>query len=205
MNYLLIAGIILALVLIFLIIKFFHNAFKAAMTLLLILIIVFGVTTLVVIYDTITFTRGITQNENLFLLKDDNDIIAGFETQGIDIIKSEPISENNLGKYNKYYRDNNYTEILDDRFRVIIIERKTLVETEIRIKILEKIMEQDNLPDFLKEININNIDETTSAGFTIKLIASLRNDPLFLVKNYKNNNIEIYPKSITFKILEYIK
>jgi len=123
------------------------------------------------------FSNKIYDENKLFLLEDNNKIVAGIHVEELDeeAFKSETnfISESKLEKYSKLYNEENYRNISEGYYKIFIFKNEAFgIEPN-----------EVSFSEFLDE-KMNN------------------KEYIFIIKEFKKGNIIIYPKSLLFKVAE---
>ena len=60
---------------------------------------------------------------------------------------------------------------------------------------------EQNIVDLIEEAE--DIPNNPAKAFMLLVINNMRKDPLYLMKEYKKENLLIYPDSFMFKVLQY--
>ncbi len=142
--------------------------------LIVIILILFG---LFFYIDYRNFSNKIYDKNLLFLLEDNNEIVAGIQVKQLDeenfTAEKNFVSDSKLGEYSDLYQDKNYKNISEGYYKVFIFKNEAFgIET--------------NENDFLEFIQ----QKMNNKGY------------IFIVREFKKGNIMIYPKSLLFKVAE---
>lgn len=199
MEYLIIIGILIALILGILLFKLIKNLIKTILTLFLIITIISVIIGGIIFIDTRNFVNGIRNKENIFLLNN-NGFVSGFTLSNMNKTISIPNSE--LDKYNQYFLEEKYKDILEDKHMFFVFELENLIDEQ-----------NKNYVDFLKGIatefdvdeDYEHIPSPKTVAFVALVLNNLKKNPLYLVDSYKSENITVYPEPISFKILKMTK
>lgn len=194
-----IIGILTALILGILLFKLIKNLVKTIITLFLIMVILSVIIGGIIFIDTRNFVKGIRNEENIFLLND-NGFVSGFIMDNMN--KTSSVSKSDLIKFNNYYKNGNYTGILEDKHMFFVFELSSLADKD-----------NQNYVDFLKGIasdfevegDYDHIPNPKTIAFIALVLNNLKDNPLYLVNSYKSENITVYPEPISFKILKMTK
>ncbi|MFH1505769.1 MAG: hypothetical protein ABIE94_02160 [archaeon] len=181
MNLLLIIGIIIIVVLVIaLVFHFIKMALKSFGIIILILIAIFAVLGVLTYFDAIDFQESFGVSDNLYLLREDDAILAGFIANAQDPEGAELLDSNTLSDYEKKLQDENYEEVLGENYKLFIIEMEVLEESvlkslkfrgynlskELGISILKSNTPRDDLAQYIatengvpKEIVLQTFDD----------------------------------------------
>jgi len=126
------------------------------------------------------FAKDIFVKDKLFLLEDNNEIVAGLRVREVNesafTAESNYISERKLEEYSMLYKNDNYKEMLENYYRLFIFKNEAF--------------------------NIN-LEGDKNQAFADFLEEKLKEQSyIFILKEFKNGNIIIYPKTFLFKIAE---
>ena len=206
MDYFFIIAAVIAIVLIFLIIKVIKGIMKIFFYLLLIVVIISGVFSYFMFKDTTELASGISSKTSLFLLKDGNETITGFTIYQMNISTAKSLSENQLKEYDIYYQKKDYKKMLGSNYKLFIIDKKAFPKTDkfdpdIVIAYLKGDKKELELVNLIKP---DYMPDTKAMAFSLLVIYSIKNDPAYLVKEYKSGNLIIYPETFMFKVVKFI-
>jgi hypothetical protein len=138
-------------------------------------IFVIGILSYFVLKDVTEFKNGMANGDNLYLLSEGNEITAGFSLSGLDL---GTMKEVEIPEYNQY-EDLEY-------FRIFTFKEEAFADTDLII--------DDEI------INLNN----KNYEFALQLAQELQEDTTFIIKEFRKDNLEIYPETLTFKLLKLI-
>jgi len=201
MNYLLIIAVIIVVLLTILLFKLIKNIVKALIYTLLIFIIISGVFSYFLIKDMRDFSKGMSENTAIFLLKENDVIVTGFTISKLNVSTAKAL--NNIDKYNSYYKDMEYNKILGNHYKLFIVDIKAYPESqEFDLNYVKKVFKgEQNIVNLIEEAE--NIPNNPAKSFMLLVINNMKKDPLYLIKESKKSNLLIYPKSFMFKVLKY--
>ncbi len=201
MNYLLIIAVIIVVLLTILLFKLIKNIVKALIYTLLIFIIISGVFSYFLIKDMRDFSKGMSENTAIFLLKENDVIVTGFTISKLNVSTAKAL--NNIDKYNSYYKDMEYNKILGNHYKLFIVDIKAYPESqEFDLNYVKKVFKgEQNIVNLIEEAE--NIPNNPAKSFMLLVINNMRKDPLYLIKESKKSNLLIYPESFMFKVLQY--
>jgi len=172
--------IVVIIVLIFLIGIFFSLVKNLVKTLLFTAGIIIVLSMMVGIFfylDYRNFSKDIYEKDKLFLLEDNNEIVAGMKVGKLDeeAFKAEHnfLAPNKLDEYSAMYKEKDYKEIRGSYFKLFIFKNEAF-----NIELKDKAFS-----DFLEK----KLEEESY---------------IFMLKEFKKGNIIIYPKTSLFKITE---
>ncbi len=205
MDYLLPIGFILAAVLIILLIKVISGLMKILLYVLLIAVILGGVFTYFLVKDANAFAKGVSEKPNLFLLKEGNEIVSGFSIFQLNISTSDSLSENEINKATGYLGKKEYKKIVGDNYKLIIIDKKAFQKTDKfdPDSIISFVQKQKDGLKIINQLMPEDIPDTEAMAFSLLVIYSLKEDPFFIVKEYKKGNIIIYEETFVFKVFRF--
>lgn len=182
----------IALVLLIILLKFLKSVAKSVFYAIVIIIIIACIITFFVVADVVKFSNGMKNQEVVFLLKEDESVKTGFFFQAGEV--TDTLSNDMLNDYTSYYQSESYEMILGGRHKLFIFDLNELSYDDNK---------SNDILDFLK--NDPDDDAKIVSSFHYLVVENMQDDPLYLVKEYKNGNIVIYPETLTFKILKLIK
>jgi len=194
METIFIIGIVLAIVLGILIFKLISNLIRTIITVFIILLILVAIGGFFFMRDANSLVSGLSKEQNLFLLEEQNEITAGFVMSGINITDLRPIKEQELSGLSDLYESEKYEELLSDYYKFFVFNEKALEvekEEEDKKTIKDKILERFELP------NEQTLD------FAYRVINKAKSNPGFVVKEYRRDNVFIYPKTFIFKLMKF--
>jgi len=217
-----IIGVILLIVLAVLIFKLIKNTIKAIILIISILVILSLLGSSFVYLDVNDFKEKFPVIQSLYLLEKDNNIVAGFF--GTKIYSY--ISEEQLNSYQKNFEENNLEEIKSNHYKLFIIDINAFDSiTEIQIDEegplskaeinslfdssapVDDYMTIKNIPKqnreiLMKDFNIDDEAEFKALLFYQLFAESTEEESFFIFKEYKSDNIIVYPKSTIFRIIK---
>lgn len=231
---LLIIFIIIAVALLIATFFFSKIAFKILSGLYTVIVIISIIMAVMMIQDVNELNNKYPVEDKLFLLDINGNIEAGFiigdirggRTEDIMFIESIP-------KINSYYNEQDYENIIEDYFKIIFVKDEILDINSIEFGELilskkeafnllkakspkniyanmileEKGLSSQAMPLIKTALNKEFISEY---NFKDKLFGKIfakvseERGPEFIIQEYKNENIEIYPKTIIFKAISFI-
>jgi len=199
MDYILPAAIILGIIVVVLLIKVIKGFIKIMFYGILILIIMTGVFSYFMYKDVNDLSTSLTSKKNLFLLRDNTTVFAGFSMQGLNLSNLQEVSQEQITAYNTLYMKQDYKHILESNYKLIIIDKKAFPVTgDFNPESIFEYLKSD------KSFQLNtNLPSTKAIAFSYLVIYSLKKDPAFLVKEYKKGNVMIYPETFMFKVVKF--
>lgn len=203
MNYLLIIAVIIAVLIIILFFKLIKNVAKSLLYSLIILVMLSGVFGFVLARDMRDFSRGMSENTAIFLLKENDTIVTGFTIENLNVSTAESLEKLIIEKYHSYYEEIEYSKILGTNYKLFIIDIKAYPETQNfdLLYVKEVFKGEQNIADLIEEAE--DIPNNPAKTFLLLVLNNMRKDPLYLMKEFKNSNLVIYPESFMFKVLQY--
>ena len=201
MNYLLIIAVIIAVLIIILFFKLIKNVAKSLLYSLIILVMLSGVFGFVLARDMRDFSRGMSEKTAIFLLKENNTIVTGFIIDQLNVSSAYTIE--NIDRYNNWYQEIEYSKILGTHYKLFVIDVKAYPETnDFNLYYVKEVFKgEQNIVDLIEEAE--DIPNNPAKAFMLLVINNMRKDPLYLMKEYKKENLLIYPDSFMFKVLQY--
>ena len=201
MNYLLIIAVIIAVLIIILFFKLIKNVAKSLLYSLIILVMLSGVFGFVLARDMRDFSKGMSENSAIFLLKVNDSITTGFTINKLNVSSAQTLE--NIERYDKWYQEIEYSKILGTNYKLFIIDIKAYPETQNfdLLYVKEVFRGEQNIVDLIEEAE--DIPNNPAKTFLLLVINNMRKDPLYLMKEYKKSNLLIYPDSFMFKVLQY--
>lgn len=227
-----IGTLIAVTVIMFLLRTFFKTAYRI-ITIIWFVMFLGGLAFGIMIYfDAKEFTTGFADNNSLFLLESEGDIIAGFvmtpnqeEHGAIEI--NETITQgyaemdyDSIIKSGGFFKLMSFNETCFDDLNQIEIGNDFFITTDIIFSIIKSdnsiegyadwIIDSKGYSSTVKNSIIGNLEEDgidaneKMNGFLFRLIYSQANieDPAFLIKKYRENKVVIYEETLIFKILK---
>ncbi|MBN2368103.1 hypothetical protein JXC34_03715 [Candidatus Woesearchaeota archaeon] len=200
MDYLMGIAIVIGIVLIVLVITTLKNIFKTLVSIFLILVVLSALFMFFLVKDVRDFGQGINNNGNIYLLKEGDEVLTGFRMEGINLSNAASFSGKELDRFTKDMEDQKLDSILDKDYKIFIIDQSAFNDTNS--------LDPDSVIEYLKskeseyEPSESTMDPKAFA-FSMLVIFNLKNDPLYLFKEFKNNNLIIYPETFMFKVLKF--
>ncbi|MFP4119104.1 MAG: hypothetical protein ACLFTH_03555 [Candidatus Woesearchaeota archaeon] len=186
MEILIIIGVIALAVLFMLSLKLFHSILKAAVSVLLVALIVGLIAGVIIVNDTKDFKEEFTQNYSTYVLQDNGTTITGFEAKAFNFTTFKPVEHDEL--------PSSPEKAGDDSIHVFV-EKEALdipesPDTEMMVGVEELLESEDQ--------------EMQARGFMMALTTSImQQGPTFLFKHLQSDKISIIPQRPSFAIIEY--
>ncbi|MBW2981278.1 hypothetical protein KY343_00215 [Candidatus Woesearchaeota archaeon] len=217
-----IIGLILIVILIVLVIKFVKNIMKSIIIIISILVILSLLGSSFVYLDINDFKEKFPVLPSLYLLEKDDKIVAGIF--GAKIYSYIP--EEQLNSYQQNFEENKLEEIKSNHYKLFIININAFDSvTDIQIEQdgslskeevddlldsstpIEDFMAINNIPEQDKEILMNDFKIDDEAEFKALLFYRLFDEAtedgtFFVLKEYKKDNVIVYPKSTIFRLVK---
>jgi len=180
--------LIVGLVLLILFLRFLKSVAKTlfyGLTLALVLISIFLI---FLVGDIVSFSKNMQDKEVIYLLSQDGNLKTGFLFENHQIIAT---FEENLSQFDNHFHSEEYDQILDGSYKLFIFD-------------VDKLNYDDNESQkILEYLKGDSTDEAAIASsFLYIIVDNQENDPFFLIKEYRNGNLIVYPKSLLFKVLK---
>ena len=222
---------IIAIVLIFKFVKGVIKSIFLALSLLIIILVVFGVFVAIDLKD---IQDNMQTSQNLFLLEKNNKINAGI-SWSLDG-KTQPVfvTKESIDSYSAALSSNNLKEIQGDYYKVILIDEKSFDSIDeisngqtsyTRQQIInllnsdapldefimssQKGITKDQIavlkPQLMQTMKIKSDEEFKGFLFAMLFSAALeQKGSIFILDQYKEGNIKVYPETIVFRTLKVI-
>lgn len=222
--------LIIAAVLIFLFLK------KVVKTILFVLLIsgmLLGAAGYFAYRDAMDLKENLLTARNLFLLEEDDELIAGFE---FSVKQKEPLilGISKLNVLNSNYREKDYKSMLEDNYKMFIFEREVFdevdsvkmdsdvypkefiyrlfdaddaVEVFVDYQIEKKGFSEEFKENVRSDVTREFGDSTHLKGVAFGVLFQTANEdrgPLFIIENYKEKHIMIYPETMAFKFVKIL-
>jgi len=182
MYFPLVIWLILIIVVTILIFKVMHKTLQiilSILSLVLILTLVIGVIIGYFTYkDALDFRDNFGSAEKLFLLDDEGDIVSGAIITSLSSEDNIALTEGQLSSIQREYSKKNLDSVKNEYWRVFIIKPAAF--------------DLENPQDIKGNTLISLIEAHTTS------------DSLFIFKQYRKNNILVYPETIIFKTLKFL-
>ncbi len=182
MYFPLVIWLILLIIGTILIFKVIHKTLRIILSLLsliLILTLVVGAVSGYFIYkDALDFKDNFGSAEKLFLLEDDGNILSGAIIKNLSSEDNIALTEEQLTFIQTEYKKESLDTIKDEYWRIFIIK--------------SSVFEPENPQDIKGDVLITLIDAHTTS------------DSLFIFRQYRKDNIVVYPETIIFKTLRVL-
>jgi len=192
MDFLIIIGIILTIIIAVFLFKVIKNLVKTLIYLALILIIITASFSFFLYRDAKSFAKGIKEQDNLFLLKEDEEYISGFVLSGN---RTSPVDDLD------YYEDKEHEDILEDNYKLFILDLSA-IETTKRSEPAIKYLKGET--DFPEDIQVKEGLDLETVAFLYLVVNNFREKPTYLIKAYRDQSLIIYPETFMFKVLKFI-
>jgi hypothetical protein len=226
-----IIGIIIFLVAVVIILKFVKSVLKTLFIVSTLIGVVIFIFMIFFYQDVSDFKTNFPIADKLILLREDDTLLAGFKgafTEG-----EQPDYIKDMSQYQDYYDKGDLDSILEDNFKLFIIDINVferidsayLGEEEIKRDFAVSLIRSDTpfedyaayyiekkgLPGAAAESieqqlskEIGSETEFKGAIFASLFSAATQQDALFLFTEYKNDNVLVYEETILFKTLKKI-
>jgi len=221
--------VILGALMVFKVTKSILKAVFLAVSVILLIVIIGGY---FVVSDANDFREKFPSQPSIYLLKDDEKIIAGFSGILEENFTPSPALEEQINSYQYDYEQKNLNKILGENYKLFIMNKsafdfvnevsageKPLAKQEI-FDLLDSSMpindylSKQGIPDsqkskarqdLLAQMNIK--DDTEFKGILFGLLyatAMSKEGPLFMFDQVRNENMIVYPETAMFKLLKQI-
>ncbi|MBN2111959.1 hypothetical protein JW707_02555 [Candidatus Woesearchaeota archaeon] len=187
---------------------------------------------ILIYYDTKEFTKGFSENDSLFLLESEGEIIAGFvmtpdqEEHGAVVINETIRQEFRNSDYDAMLRSGNFYKLMIfnetcfDNLDEIELGEDLNITKDTVFSIIKSEKSIDDYADWIisekgyspgvKFSIIQNLKEegievdSQMKGFMFRLVYSQANidDSAFLIRRYRERKVIIYEETLTFKMIK---
>jgi len=217
-------SLLVILVVLFLVFKIVHVVLKAVVIVGLLLLVIIGLVGFLSYSNGVTLQNSFVNGTNSFLLVNKDYVITGFT-----LMNSEPkfIRNNQLWDLSQNYSKdpNNLPKILNssyvfafkmsafnssitvDNFELPYSEVKKLFVSNTPIKDLSNYIADKKDIDskfVMAKLNSSFNDSTLKAYLFSEEVDSSAKNPMFFFNAYKKGDLEVYPKTILFRVLNYV-
>ncbi len=194
MDYWTVLGIILFVAVAFLAFKVAKKAMQAALFVLSLAFVISLVIAAVVVVDAIRFKDRFSSSDNLFLLKQDNDVMTGFQVGN----GTNALTAGEAADYSSYLASGNKKEMLGDNYRVVLINIAVVDE------IGSVTANNQSFPANVVRDIFASDDEASKQMFFALISEKVFASPTFFFEQYKKGNIEVYPETPMFRFIRLV-
>jgi hypothetical protein len=175
------------------------------MTVVLILVIISAVFGFFFVRDSKSMIDGLSTKDSLFILKDGNTTITGFTISKMNMSTVKSLSDSQMDDLSSYYIKKDYKKMLGKNYLLFIIDKKAFPKTEK--------FDPDSVMAYLtgekKELELvalikPDLPDPKAVAFSMLVVYSFKEDPGYLIKEYKAGNVIIYPENFVFKVFRFI-
>lgn len=228
-----IIGAILFLVMVFLVFKLVKKVIFASLLIFLIFIIVNAGIGFLVYRDVMDIREKFSTSSKLVMLEDGGEIISAMQMQSFDEEGFNFLDEDWIAHKQELFEKRNYKEIIGRNYKMFVIKLETFSDIE-SIEMEEfvltnqdifNILQSDRPSDvffevYIKDMELGEMQKTLARqqfneeigqknikAMMLGLIfnkALEQEGPLFIINNFKDSNIIVYPETITFKIIKLV-
>jgi hypothetical protein len=205
MEYLLpIIAAVVAVVLIFLVIKVISGVFRIIGYVLLIMVIITGIFSFLLINETMSISQGTKDKPSVFLIQEEEKLVSGFTVNVMNLSTAKALSTKDIDKAQEYLDDEDMKSILGDGFRLIIIDTQAFPKNDKfnPDTVMAYVKGENKYSWLLDDLKPASFPDTKTSAFAVLVALSIKQDPTFLLKGYRAGTIIIYPDSLVFKIMK---
>lgn len=176
--------------------------------------------------DAMEFQERFATEPKLFVYQHDGKLITAFRISAIEIGEIEQINATELILYRKAFAQGNLEELLEGHYKILIFSKEAFASVEtvsfgelsFTKEDIFQVMESEDSRDALikliaaKQGLPENVVEGTLAyeNEEIKMLGFgmligkvfMQEGPLYLLKQYREGNVAIYPETIMFKLIK---
>ena len=193
-----IIGLIVLVAAIVLAVIFVRKVLKIILLVLLVIGILAGITGYLAYKDAMDLKENFAASPSIYLLDWNGEIAAGFETS---MEEAEPVflDAQALAAVNDNHEKKDYKEILGDNYKMFVFEKEAFEAVETveyggdshSKEVIYDIFEGDGSAE----------DKGMAFGVLVSTAGGDKG-PLFMIEQYKEGNVKIYPKTIVFDLLK---
>ncbi len=210
-----IAAIIVAIFIIFKVVK---TVAKAMFIVSLLILLIAGIVAFFSYRDIAELREGLENEPKTILLADGDEIIAGFIDKGSGEMP-EFLNSKRVEYFNSLYEEKNFREIVGDNYRAFIVKADAIrpvgsidfFGNDVPGDVLFSSIRQDNSISYFERNTgasfglTDDNKEFNSYVFSTLFEDKLKiNTGLFILTEYSRGNIAIYPETIVFKIIRLV-
>lgn len=228
-----IIGAVLFIIVAVLIFKIIKKIILAILLVFLIFILSMAGVGFLVYEDMMDMKEKFFKSSNLLLLEDNGKIISALQMQGFDEEGFDFLDEKWISSKQEAFQNHDYDEIIGRNYKIFIIKLETFSNIEnIQFEDLQLTKEDvfnisrasnsldvffqissrgQNLSEMEKALLKQNLEEEFGSqnlkGIMFGMLfaqAVEKEGVLFIIENFKQNNIVIYPETITFKLVKSV-
>ncbi len=214
-------AIILAIIIVLAILKFVFKMVKLVFWIIIILFVITSVMGIFTYRDALDMKENLETQPKILLLKENEDIITGFSVETFDEV-SEYFDSSKIAAYQKNFRDKDYKEMLDENYKMFIFDTEAFHLDEKQVDFIGGKVSKQDLHSVIKSNDPIGMYKSTTgidlkaygienpAEFKGNIFAVLFNDEfkskgqLFILMEYKKNNIIVYPETASFKMIKLV-
>ena len=226
-----IIGFIVVIIIIVVILKVFKSIFKALFTISTLLGIVIFIFMMILYQDVSDFQTNFPISEKLFLLEENNTLLAGFSGTFTEETQPDLVTENELDSYQSSFEENDLEAILGNYYKLFIVKLDVFKDTKsiefgddaLSVNFVFDLLYSNSPIDKYANYYIQSQGIPASALENVKkqlrntfssdeefkgaLFATLfgeetQANSLFLFEEYKKDNIIIYEETILFRTIK---
>ncbi len=223
----LIVTILILLIVIFLVFKIVHVIFKTAVIVGLLLLVIFGLLSFMVYTDGVSFKMSFINGTNTFLLvsPDSSSLLTGFALhEGSPAFFTQSTFSNMNGRYSKgdlegikdffnssrllIFKQGSFNSSVSfDKYTIPYSEVNAVLLSSTPIKDLAHYLadnDEGNYSIFYSSLKDNFDNSSLKSALFAEQVSSEASNPLFLFNSYKSGNLEVFPKTIFFKTINFV-
>jgi hypothetical protein len=226
--------IILGLIVFIVVFKIIKSIIKALMIGLLIILFLVGVFSFVLYMDYTSLRDGFGDEKTMFILQNNGVVLSGLTSEKQEDLIYRVFESNELITVNEKYSSKSYKEIKGDSKRLYIVginfynaledevtfvdqyadkmKKETIKKIMVSASPLESYVDLNKINDSLNEDEKIELSEQfkTDEDFRASLFLLSTNEILeqkgvkYIYKEYKKENVEVYPKTMVFFLINLI-
>lgn len=224
METFLIVSLILFVLFLILMFKVVGKVFKIVMKVMSLLTLIMFIVMFFVSMDVADMKEKLPTEDKLFLFVNEQGVQSAYAIGTMDRI---PDAISDVSDYNQYYKNDDFSELKDKYYKILVIKESffdsvkeinfsdlTITKSEIdsilgasdpNSKMVDLILEKRGVgPEYRSSIEDGVKDARGLLYFTMFGTMLQGDSPLLLLDKYKNNQMVVYPETITFKFVKYM-
>jgi len=218
---------VVAVLIIFLLFKILKSLFKAIIYFLALVSIIIIISSAFVYMDARGFKEGLDNASNVFVLSDENSLVAGYESRSDRPDERSYFSVDELRDLQGPFEEGELDDMLRDRYKLFIIDISSFSDDDKDVGLgnetyelerilgaiehpepLEYLFEMGDVLDAASTLAAMDLeDETEFKGFLFAVLYSeftKEYGSFFLIRGYKEERITIHPETLVFKFLKRV-
>lgn len=224
MNILIIyLGIFAGVLVLAFFLKLIKGVVKTIFFLSFVLLLIIGVLGFLIVDDAKEFQENFPTQPKSFLLLKEEVMVAGFQFVGLDGEDVKFHDKKLLEEFTNAYNRNNLSEVLADNYKLFIFNYSQFSDILAKGVVYDGFLLNQSLADNLFSSNnsrqvladalelpvgiinseFSSDEDVKGAYFAILIFDKMGKDPQFILKNLKNEDIEVFPETIIIQTIKF--